>query len=210
LDLVRYLVETYPESVYSVDNQGNLALHVALLGVPAEYQVVKLLLEANPQAAHHVNEFGMLPLHAALRNTPVPFDVFEMILQANAEAVYRVSNSGKSALHYALQDVPACLQIVQKLVQLNPGQLDMAPDDNLLVADENLKVAACGDQVLRADEFGSSGQVDGLSEKMVEDRGRMNPLQLAVTDTPASLEVVEFLVKASDRPLAYYLEQRKM
>ena len=71
LEVVRALLDAYPEGAQTTDNDGMLPLHHAALN-DAPVEVVCALLDAYPQGAQTTKNDGWLPLHdAAFNDAPV-------------------------------------------------------------------------------------------------------------------------------------------
>ena len=67
LDLIKRLLEIWPEGVKEVDYDCNTALCVVAIGAKANLECVKLIHQAWPEAIDHRNSFAYTPLHAAIK-----------------------------------------------------------------------------------------------------------------------------------------------
>jgi ankyrin repeat protein len=95
LQLVKCLLEAYPESVRETTPQGNVALHLAFQSdhgenhsVMASSDVVKCLLGAWPEALQVQGCEDMLPLHCAIANAETPLDVVRSLVEMHPDAVH--------------------------------------------------------------------------------------------------------------------------
>jgi ankyrin repeat protein len=66
LEVVQYLVEQWPESVTTANNNGYLPLHVACY-FNASLAVVQYLVQQWPESVKHRNSYGETPLDIATR-----------------------------------------------------------------------------------------------------------------------------------------------
>jgi ankyrin repeat protein len=64
LDVIRFLVEDWPESLRWTSKGGSLPLHMACSNM-ADVSVVQYLISVFPKATGVANEYGWLPLHCA-------------------------------------------------------------------------------------------------------------------------------------------------
>jgi len=67
LDLIKRLLEIWPEGVKEVDYDCNTALCLVAIGAKANLECVKLIHQAWPEAIDHRNSFAYTPLHAAIK-----------------------------------------------------------------------------------------------------------------------------------------------
>jgi hypothetical protein len=81
LEVIKFLIEKFPRSVTEEDQDGNLALSIALSARP---QVVTTVLEAYPEASKHKNKAGILPLELALKKKGrnLNLSIFKILLKA--------------------------------------------------------------------------------------------------------------------------------
>ena len=98
IEVLRYVIEKYPDQVYQKDKMGQSPLHIAVGPTqysettkrkykPRERDVVSTLLEKNPNAAREtlLCNYNRYPLHIALTNRHTWFGGIQEILRAAPE-----------------------------------------------------------------------------------------------------------------------------
>ena len=121
VEVVRALMDAYPEGARKTDDEGCLPLHFA-----ATVEVVRALLDANPEGAGMADEDGRLPLHvAAARRAPV--EVIRALLDAYPEGARKTDDYGNLPLHFAAA-YGAPVDVVRMLVDAYPGAANI--EDN--------------------------------------------------------------------------------
>ena len=109
-EVIKFLIEKYPHSVCEEDENGNLALSIALSERgPQRPAVIKAVLDANPKAVKHQNKSGELPLQIAVRKKgrDLSVSVFKMLLEDFPECFENVLMLSSSLVFLAYHGVCA-------------------------------------------------------------------------------------------------------
>ena len=103
VDVVKYLIELYPESVKERTEYGNLPLHAACWG-GAPLQVVKYLYEQTPESVVRDNTFGTSsPLRQACCGRGVsPVEVIRFLVEKWPESVKDASGDWQNPNYFPL------------------------------------------------------------------------------------------------------------
>jgi ankyrin repeat protein len=113
VDVVKYLLELYPESVEEGNQRGYLPLHVACWG-GAPLQVVQYLYERTPKLVRDQERYGgeerrtpwlWTPLHHACRGGGSPLEVIQYLVEKCHESVTHspLANPDSFPLHLACE-----------------------------------------------------------------------------------------------------------
>ena len=78
LDITKFLLEKYPESIDSITNDGSTVWHTAAWA--GHLQIMHLLCEIKPQGASITRKNGEIPLHVAMRRQN--YHIAQMLLDA--------------------------------------------------------------------------------------------------------------------------------
>ncbi|EJK58565.1 hypothetical protein THAOC_21300, partial [Thalassiosira oceanica] len=178
LDVVRYLVDIYPEAVRDGSHDGRLPLHEACRNETCPDDVIEYLVDLHPDAlgVSWAWAYGGLPLHCLLRR--------------------RTSNRVDASIGNAPEEVlyELNLDIVRRLVEAYPEALTNQDNESNMTP----LLCACGREDLSMDlvrllvdpELSALGQVGGLCD--VGDR--LLPLHRACMNAPCPDDVIEYLV----------------
>ncbi|XP_055999744.1 ankyrin-2-like [Ostrea edulis] len=120
LEMSRYIIQTYPDLLHSVDNDGwNAALHAARGG---NVKILQLLADNEVDVKHKDNN-GWNILHAACRNGEL--EMSRYIIQTYPDLLHSVDNDGwNAALHAAIGGNVNILQL------LADNEVDVKHKDN--------------------------------------------------------------------------------
>ena len=124
VEILKFLIDKYPEAVRHADNVGFLPIHYASTLRSPEF--CRLLIEAYPGSEQINTTDGNLPLHrACTKNSPA---TVEYLYQQYPEAIHHVDNRGRYPVHVAIRSIqhrdnPAvAVKVVQFLLDCNPDQ----------------------------------------------------------------------------------------
>jgi ankyrin repeat protein len=126
LEVVRYLVQEYPESLRVPNDDGYPPLHFACT-FKAPLEVVRYLVQEYPKSLQVRNNFGNILLHIAC-SYEAPLEVVRYLVQEYPEALEVTGNDGYLPLHFACYS-QAPLEVVQYLVQEYPESLQVSNND---------------------------------------------------------------------------------
>jgi ankyrin repeat protein len=99
---VQRILQQYPDSVKVINENGNLALHLACFN-GAPLQVVELLVANYPESLRIPDKHGSLAIHWACYGTS-PLIVIQNLLLQYPESISVKTNNGQIPLHYACHD----------------------------------------------------------------------------------------------------------
>ena len=129
LDLVKILVNAWPECIFCKDDDDLTALHRLCanrhLNASAKMEILEFLLQKNKGMLEiSTRENGILPIHYAAihHSTPVPF--MQKLIEAYPESVMKYAGGERrvTPLHIACSNYN--FPIVQALVKANPNCLN--------------------------------------------------------------------------------------
>jgi ankyrin repeat protein len=101
-DVVKLLLERWPEAIREKDDYGYTPLHMAAECTKGPtFEVVKLLLERWPEGIREKNHDGTTPLHMAAKAAKT--DVVRLLLELWPEAIREKDDYGNTPLHRAAE-----------------------------------------------------------------------------------------------------------
>jgi ankyrin repeat protein len=116
-NLVRALLEAYPEAASCKDSGGDLPIHLACRE-KASPEVILMLLQSDADTTRVADAEGRLPLHLAVRRG-ASVDVVEKLIAANIKASKKVDSHNMLPLHWACSQ-NASVQVIHALLRANP------------------------------------------------------------------------------------------
>ena len=124
-ELIRVLVEAYPDALKEKYGNGSLPLHSAC-GSNAPFDVIKLLIDVYPDAVKEKNNFGYLPLHSACGSNAffgvrfaICFDVIKLLIDVYPSSVKEKDMNGYLPLHSACNS-NATYDVIKLLIDVYP------------------------------------------------------------------------------------------
>jgi ankyrin repeat protein len=85
-EVVRALIEVYPQGLKKKDVHGDTPLHIAVSNPATRIELIQALVEAEPAAASIANREGLMPLHAACRYSPSNDEIISLLLETYPSA----------------------------------------------------------------------------------------------------------------------------
>jgi ankyrin repeat protein len=86
LEVVRVLIEAYPQGLKKKDVHGDTPLHIAVSNPATRIELIQMLIGAEPGAASIANREGLMPLHAACRYSPSNVEIISLLLETHPAA----------------------------------------------------------------------------------------------------------------------------
>eukprot|EP00977_Amphora_coffeiformis_P009714 scaffold2235_cov167-Amphora_coffeaeformis.AAC.3 len=141
LDLIRALVETYPEAVELYDQDGFFPLHhVVSPGRQGSARqvntaVVEYLIQQGPLALLQTtrNERRAIPLHLAVENPAVTVELLKLLLQVFPETIHYRDGNGCVPVEYAIQTLGVSMEVIKYVVNASPVLLSFVKDGSLVL-----------------------------------------------------------------------------
>ncbi|CAE7647971.1 unnamed protein product [Symbiodinium sp. CCMP2592] len=203
-DVLRLLVEAWPDGVQVADEFGETPLHSAFEGMfnsnckwytHSPLDDVEPLLEAWPEGVSAQDVHGDTPLHYASRECHVNLEVWEMLTDRWPAGVLATNNAGDTPLRLCMQSIQSHMQSeLVEAVRRNNASRATELLSGVQVADSNGQVP-----LHLAVEYGSFDVLRLLVEAwpegvQVADSNGQVPLHLAVEY--GSFDVLRLLVEA--------------
>lgn len=135
LDLIRFFVEQWPESVRAKCSIGRLPLHFAAMYQPAN--VLQYLIEQNPDAVSTQDDTGTLPIHYACTYYVVN-EKIQLLLdcyqgpESHHGGLSIVNQDGRVPLHYYATIAEAETEMLEHLIELYPEGIHVADSNGML------------------------------------------------------------------------------
>ena len=126
VQILKLLIEKYPEAVRIVDDEGDLPIHLAALHTTSP-EFLRVLVEAYPGSVSMPDAMGKLPLHQACLGKGSLATV-EYLYQQYPGAIYHPSTRRNYPIHAAIagtkhrENVATAAEIVQFLLNRYPNQ----------------------------------------------------------------------------------------
>ena len=122
IEILKLLIEIYPEAVRREDNRGNLPIHIAA-SMLRSFEFCQLLIEAAPDSVRHDNDVRDIPLHVLCANNEMDdaaaIQILKLMIEKYPDAVWCRDNDGNLPIHLAcLSKSPAFCKAL----------IDAAPD----------------------------------------------------------------------------------
>ena len=124
-DVLAYLMEYKPASVYLADGRGMVSLHIVCRSKGVTLEVFQLIYNAWPEGVLQRDNIGNLPIHELCSNENVDedtwFDIFHIMMNADYSIVRERDDDGELPIHKAAasQSVNVC----KTLIDLYPESL---------------------------------------------------------------------------------------
>ena len=216
MELIKFLFQSYPESINVPDSEGYYLIHQCLDSGDVQLELLQFLLKHDQGAVTKPDNSGDLPLHLVSRMGFMDGnDTFEAVFNAYPEAIYSKNDDG---------DTP--LDAVQQLLDVHfDDDSDDADDDidyfielRMSFLENQLELAQLAQQVIIPDRTGKL-PIHRVLQKMNPALGSIklmtaaNPASLSVADNEGmvplhvacqcdnDVDVVEFLMKADRESL---------
>ncbi|KAK4440819.1 E3 UFM1-protein ligase 1 [Sesamum alatum] len=119
LEVVKVLMEAYPELSMTVDMVNTTVLHTA--AAQGRIEVVSYFLDAESSLAAIARSNGKTALHSAARNGHV--EVVKALLSKERGMTARTDKKGQTALHMAVKGQN--LEVVEELIRADPLTINM-------------------------------------------------------------------------------------
>ncbi|XP_076934866.1 ankyrin repeat-containing protein At5g02620-like [Bidens hawaiensis] len=119
LEVVKVLMEAYPELAMTVDISNTTALHTA--AVQGNFDVTNYLLDLESSLASIARSNGKTALHSSSRNGHL--HVVMALLEKAPEIAARTDKKGQTALHMAAKGLKH--EVVEELIKADPSLINM-------------------------------------------------------------------------------------
>lgn len=133
IEVVKILLDAYPDSNLTTDKRGRTPLHFALGNVenPPTPKLVKLL--AGGESTKWPDENEMLPIHYACAYGAT-VEVLMVLIHAWEESMTKTDSKGRTPLHFAMgnADRENSPSVVKVLLDLSPGTIDQIDSEKNL------------------------------------------------------------------------------
>lgn len=120
-EIIRYLVESFTESVAVYDKKGELPFHTAVRGYQTP-ETIMFLLSVFPDSIHFSQDTGRTALHICVTNAVPDLATLTLLLEADASASTVVDDEGKIPLQYAVRSKN--LDLIYTLIGSFPSSLE--------------------------------------------------------------------------------------
>jgi len=135
IEVVKLLLDAYPDSKLTTDKRGRTPLHFALGNVenPPDPPLVILLAGKSGESAKWPDENEMLPIHYACAYG-ASVEVLTVLIQSWEESIQKTDAKGRTPLHFAMgnADRENSPHVVKLLLELSPGGMDQIDADKNL------------------------------------------------------------------------------
>ena len=98
-DIIRFLVQVYPEAVAAVNEKGELPLHAAVRGYQSS-DTIAYLLAAFADSIRHKDQSGRTALHVAVSRIVSNKSTIALLIKADQDSTRVKDNDGNLPLHY--------------------------------------------------------------------------------------------------------------
>lgn len=122
-DVVRCLLEWYPEACDQPDSLGWVPLHYAVNSLPEPVpDIFDMCLNAFPGGCEQPNHQGYFPLHLYIRNhaSPAPWVIRRLVATFPFAAFVTTGEDDELPLHVLAGRSPPCPECVRILMEVNP------------------------------------------------------------------------------------------
>ncbi|KAL1544177.1 ankyrin repeat-containing protein-like protein [Salvia divinorum] len=119
LEVVKVLMESYPELSMTVDSSNTTALHTS--ATQGHMEIVEYLLGWESNLATIAKSNGKTALHSAARNGHL--GVVDVLLEKEPRITIRTDNKGQTALHMGVKGHN--IHVVDKLITADPSTINM-------------------------------------------------------------------------------------
>jgi ankyrin repeat protein len=195
LEVVKFLVENYPDGVQSIAQSGLLPLHYALQRrVAAPLEVIQVLIEAYPDAVNVTDTDGKLPLHTACTYGPT-LEIIQLLLdrfvgdEQHHNGLSIADNRGQLPIHWYARSPNVRVEAARYLLELYPGGIHAADTVGCLPLHY-----ACDSNPPRLEIIRLLVEANFYSVLQKDQRGR-TPYQQALNNYSMTIEVETYLLE---------------
>ena len=130
-EIIRCLVEYFPNAASTADERGRSPLHYACFNKSVTLNIIQLLVDAAASVSS-VNPNGMMPLHCLCDNRKLDnaaaIKIMKVLIEKYPEAVRHADNNGLLPIHYA--SGWRSPEFCRVLIEAWPGSEQIAPTTN--------------------------------------------------------------------------------
>ena len=105
-EIIRCLLEYFPDAASAANNKGSLPLHFACWNKNMTVNIIQLIIDAAPDSVRSANNEGQMPLHILCRNDKLDgaaaIQILKLLLDKHPDAARHSSNNyGRLPIHTA-------------------------------------------------------------------------------------------------------------
>jgi ankyrin repeat protein len=130
LEIIKYLMRMYPQSLSACNGAGELPLHIAVRA-HQPVAIVQFVLDAFSSATDYVDDAGRTPLHLAVSRTHPSMETIQLLLKEDAAATIVKDSKGKIPLDYATRT--GSLDLIYTLLRAYPKSIRCYKDKSCSV-----------------------------------------------------------------------------
>ncbi len=132
-EILRYLVEYFPNAVRYAGERGRLALHNICLNDNVTLGMIELLVDAFPESLRHEDHNDRAPLHLLCGNKKLNdelgLEILKLLLERCPDSVRHADEVGRLPIHFAA--AWQSLEFCRILIEAYPGSERMPSDGGL-------------------------------------------------------------------------------
>jgi len=199
-EIIRCLLEYFPDAISDADNNGKLPLHAACLNNYVTIGIIQLLIDAAPDSVRHQDNAGLMALHHLCSNRELDemtaSPILKLLLVKNPESIYHANNDGLIPIHIACM-VSQSTEFCRGLIEAFPYSVRMPTNVGMLPIH-----TACVNNTVTTVEYLYKLYPDAIDHVTT---GGMYPIQLAIcglsqrADPGAAVDIVKFLLVCDPR-----------
>eukprot|EP00986_Skeletonema_menzelii_P010670 scaffold5284_cov110-Skeletonema_menzelii.AAC.1 len=192
-EIIRCLIEYFPDAVSTTYNNGLSPLHYACYNKSVTGNIIRLLIDAAPASVRSVTNEGVMPLHCLCANKKVDeataIQILKLLIEKYPESI-RHANKGRLPIHIAAEWRSP--EFCRVLIKAYPGSERIALTNGVMPLH-----LACIKNSLATVEYLHRQYPDAINH--ADTLGRF-PIHAAIMgrmkrDNPAAaVEIVEFLL----------------
>eukprot|EP00984_Skeletonema_dohrnii_P010078 scaffold3907_cov76-Skeletonema_dohrnii-CCMP3373.AAC.5 len=194
-EIIRCLLEYFPDAISDADNNGKLPLHAACLNNYVTIGIIQLLVDAAPDSVRHQDNAGLMALHHLCRNIDLDemtvSPILKLLLVKNPESIYHANNDGLLPIHVACM-VSQSTEFCRMIIEAFPYSVRMPTNVGMLPIH-----TACVNNTVTTVEYLYKLYPDAINHASTHG---LNPIHAAIMgldfrfEQDAAVKVVQFLL----------------
>eukprot|EP00985_Skeletonema_marinoi_P019971 scaffold11644_cov124-Skeletonema_marinoi.AAC.2 len=194
-EIIRCLLEYFPDAISDADNNGKLPLHAACLNNYVTIGIIQLLIDAAPDSVRHQDNAGLMALHHLCSNRELDemtaSPILKLLLVKNPESIYHANNDGLIPIHVACM-VSQSTEFCRGLIEAFPYSVRMPTNVGMLPIH-----TACVNNTVTTVEYLYKLYPDAINHASTHG---LNPIHAAIMgldfrfEQIAAVKVVQFLL----------------
>jgi len=131
-NVIRRLLDEYPEAAASACNNGTLPLHWCVSRESPNIEILSQLVSVYPDAVRTFCSEGWLPIHRLVDRASPSLEVVNILYNIYPQSLLCSTTDGRLPLHLAIDNSEVSYDVINLLIQACPEALEQTDDEGYL------------------------------------------------------------------------------